>query len=80
MGVVTLTDNQQASNRKKMVAVYQFDFKTGKFMAEFESVRCAERETGIKGSDISKCYRGLIRHAGKCIWVRKDSYEGGYNG
>lgn len=68
---------QQASNRKKMVAVYQFCFKTGKFIAEHASVRDAERATGIKGSDISLCYRGLIKHAGKCIWVRKDSYEGG---
>ena len=61
----------------KKVAVYQFDLKTGKYIGEHESVRSAERATGIKGSDISACYRGKIKHAGKCIWVRKDSYTSG---
>lgn len=69
--------DQQSSNRAKQIAVYQFDMDTGKFLGEHESVRCAERATDIKGSDISLCCRGKIKQAGKCIWVRKDSYTGG---
>jgi len=66
--------DQQSSNRKKMIGVFQFDYKTGKYMDKFISIREAERQTGIKGSDISKCCRGLVRQAGGCRWTCQSNY------
>jgi len=57
-----------------MVGVYQFNYKTGKYVNSYESIREAERCTKIKGSDISLCCRGKVRQAGGFIWVRKADY------
>lgn len=65
---------QQASNRKKMVGVYQFKFSNGKYVGYHISIRQAERDTGVKASDISLCCRGKVKHAGKFIWVRAEDY------
>ena len=35
---------------------------------KFNSMRIAEKETGIPHSNISKCCRGLIQHAGGYKW------------
>ena len=67
--------DQQASNRAKRVGVYQFCFKSGKYIGQHESIREAERATKTKGSDISSCCRGKVRQAGGFIWVRKEDYQ-----
>lgn len=54
--------------------VYQFSYKTGKFVASHPSIRQAERNTKVKGSDISACCKGRIPHAGKFIWVCIEDY------
>ena len=61
--------------KDRKISVYQFDYKTGVFIAKHESIREAERATNIKGSDISLSCRGLVKHAGKCIWVKVMDYE-----
>ena len=66
--------DQQASNRAKRVGVYQFSYKTGKYIGQHESIREAERATKTKGSDISACCRGKVRQAGGFIWVKVESY------
>lgn len=66
--------DQQASNRAKRIGVYQFNFKTGKYVGQHESIREAERATGVKGSDISASCRGKIKQAGGFIWTRKEDY------
>lgn len=73
-----MAKDQQSSNKKKMIGVYQFCFKTGKYIGEHISIREAERATGTKGSDISACCRGIIRQAGGFKWMPKSLYEGGY--
>ena len=67
-------EHQQRSNREKMIGVYQFDFKTNKYIGSHVSIRQAERDTGVKGSDISACCKGNIRQAGGFIWIRKEDY------
>ena len=66
--------DQQASNRAKMVGVYQYSFKTGKYIDKYESIRSAERATKTKGGDISACCRGKIKQAGGYIWVKMEAY------
>lgn len=61
--------------KERKIRVYQFDYKTGIFIDRHDSIREAERATGIKGSDISLSCRGLIKHAGKCIWVKVSDYD-----
>ena len=68
------SNDQQASNRAKRIGVYQFYFKTGKYVGQHESIRQAERDTGVKGSDISACCNGKIRQAGGFIWIRIEDY------
>ena len=67
-------EHQQRSNREKRIGIYQFNFKTGKYVGEHISIRQAERDTGVKGSDISACCKGKIRQAGGFIWVKKENY------
>jgi len=62
--------DQQNSNRAKQIGVYQFVYKTGKYVDKHESIRAAERETKTKGSDISACCNGKVKQAGGFIWVR----------
>lgn len=59
----------------RLVGVYQFSYKTGKYIGEHESMRAAERATKTKASDISACCNGRIRQAGGFIWSRKSDYE-----
>jgi hypothetical protein len=35
---------------------------------KFDSMRIAEKETGVPHSNISMCCRGLIKHAGEYQW------------
>lgn len=64
------------ANKKKSTGVYQFDFKTGKFIAEYGSIREAERQTGVQNNNICLVCRGEKRQAGGFIWMPKHLYEG----
>lgn len=65
---------QQESNRKKMIAVFQF-YKNGKYIGKHESIRSAERATGTKGSDIVRCLQGKAKIAGGFKWAKVSDYE-----
>lgn len=59
---------------KTKKGVYQFSYKTNKYIDKYPSIREAERRTKVKGSDISACCKGRIPHAGKFIWVCIEDY------
>lgn len=59
-------------NKKRSRAVYQFDYKTGKFVAEHISMREAERATGIKNNNICCACTGKKKQAGGFIWLYKE--------
>lgn len=48
-------------------AVIQFG-QSGEIIAAYESVRAAERTTGIRNGNISKCCHGIVKHAGGYAW------------
>lgn len=54
---------------KKSVLQYTLDLK---FVAEYESLREAERQTGVEHNDISKCCKNKRYQAGKFIWAFSD--------
>ena len=51
------------------VVQYTLDFK---FVAEYESSREAERQTGITHTNINKCCKGIYYQANGYIWVYKE--------
>ena len=55
--------------------VLQFS-KTGEFIAEYPSVREAERRTGCHNQSICKCCKGKLKSCGGYIWKYKN---GGLN-
>jgi len=60
-------DAKNGVNNKlsKPVAQYHID---GSLIAEFHSGRDAERKTGFRSANISKCCKGLIKQSGGYIW------------
>ena len=74
-----ITDKQLEAltkhNNKKSVGVYQFCYKTGKYIDEHISLREAERATGVANNNICLACRGAKRQAGGFIWVRKEDYD-----
>lgn len=64
------------ANKKKRKGVYQFDYKTGKFIAEYESIREAERQTGVQNNNICLACKGEKKQAGGFIWIPKHLYFG----
>jgi hypothetical protein len=59
----------------KEKGVYQFELETGKFVAEYKSLREAERVTGIKHNSICLVCKGEKRQAGGFRWIKKESYQ-----
>lgn len=55
--------------KKKPIEQYT---KNGEFVAEYESLREAQRMTGIDSSGISKCCLGKYKTAGGSIWKYKE--------
>lgn len=55
-------------------AVLQFN-QDGSLVSEFISQTEAERKTGIRQANISKCCRKLNRTAGGYFWIRKNDYN-----
>lgn len=58
---------KKLSDSKPKNPVLQFS-KDGKFIAEYPSVREAERQTGCNNSCIGKCCKGKIKSTGGYIW------------
>ena len=58
-----------ANGTNRKVQQYSLD---GKFLASFNAIRLAARETGIDHATIGRCCNREISHAGGFIWV----YEG----
>lgn len=71
---MTVRERHQTSCREKMTGVYQFYHKTGKYVAEFESIKKASKKTGIAPNRISLCCSGKAKHAGGFIWIRQSDY------
>ena len=60
----TQLDALKEYNKNKSRSVYQFDYKTGKFIAEYSSLREAERVTGVKNNNICLVCKGEKKQAG----------------
>ena len=58
---------KKTMTKYKGKAVIQYDLK-GKKIAEYVSMREAERQTGIRAGNISACCCGLAHTAGGYIW------------
>ena len=56
---------RRSSSKKKSVIQYTKDYV---FVAEYESAKEAERQTGIWQSNISLCCKGKVKSAGGFIW------------
>lgn len=59
------------TKRSKMKPVLQYTLD-GEFVAEYESQRAAQRQTGTNESHIGRCCRGECNYAGGFIWRYKD--------
>jgi len=57
--------------RKDKKIVYQYS-QSNELINVFESIREAERKTGIQHTHISRCCRGIERQAGGFIWKFKE--------
>lgn len=55
-------------------AVVQLD-EAGNILFEYVSASAAEKETGIRASNIYKCCKGYIKTCGGFRWEYKDEYE-----
>ena len=66
---------QQASNEAKKEPLFQFDYKTGKYIGKHDCISDASRSTGVHKSDIAYAAKGVKKHAGGFIWVRCSDYE-----
>ena len=61
-----------ANNRNRPRGVIASEYLTGKTVHVFPSVRAAERELGIKSSNIVACLKGRIKTAGGYVWSYLD--------
>lgn len=58
-------------NNNKPVKVMQVDAETGEIVGEYDSMKQAERITGINQKSISDVLRGKQNRAGGYLWVKK---------
>lgn len=56
------------ANKKRKRAVWQIDYKTGKRVKKFSSIRSAEKETGIKSSYITQICKHKFRQCFGYSW------------
>lgn len=54
-------------NKGKIKAVCQYDLKNN-FIDKFESIKEANKHTGINKADICSCCKGKFKKAGNFIW------------
>lgn len=73
---VTPSENQIKNYKRNdgkpagIKAVLQID-KTGKIIAEFKSIKEAQRITGVNQGNICKCCKGKLKSIGSFIWKYK---------
>lgn len=76
LNLMTKEENNAYGTRNKRIIekcgkqVIQYTLE-GQFVAEYPSIREAERQTGIKHQNISKCCYGDVKSAGGFIWKLK---------
>ena len=64
--------SEKLKNRKDCSKpILQFDLE-GKAVAEYHSIKEAERQTGFKVTNICQCLKGKIKTAYGFIWKYKD--------
>lgn len=68
----TNNKNSHCYNQKHQKPVVQYDMN-GSLLAEYISIRHAEREVGVFKTTISKCCRGIYKHAGGFKWAYKNN-------
>ena len=56
-----------------MKGVYQFSYKTGKYIGKHIDIESAARVTKTTSGAISACCNGKAKHAGGFIWIRIES-------
>lgn len=61
--------------QEQQTIVVQYDRITGMLLAEFESLKAAEKATGVKYQGISRCCRGIRPSAGGFLWKYKGENE-----
>lgn len=64
---------REKSGKPKKV-VLQFT-RQGEFVAEYSSIKEAEKQTGISNAHISECCNNKRNHAGNYLWRYKEEYE-----
>ena len=73
---VTQSDNNKEVNiRTKRIKIYGINVKTGERTKDFNSIKEASREMGLKDSNISACFKGRLKTCGGYKWfkVEKES-------
>ena len=66
-----LSESHIGNHNKPQKPVLQFS-KDGEFIAEYPSVREAERQTGCNNENICKCCKGNRKTCGHYIWKYKE--------
>lgn len=66
-----LKDTKKSEEENTSKAIYQLD-QTGKVLKKFDSIRSAERKTGINRTSIRDAISGRQKTAGGYYWTRKD--------
>lgn len=61
---------------KRRIPVVQLDF-SGNEIANYDGAICAELETGIDHSHITRCCRGKLKQTGGYVWKYANKYEQG---
>lgn len=63
--------NDARQHNTTKISVLQYN-KNGVFVAEYESLNEASRQTGIPSSNICNCCKGKVKTAGGSIWKYKN--------
>jgi len=76
----TMQTKEYKNNRQPYITsiskpIFQYDLNS-KLLNEFQSMRDAEIQTGVKRIGISKCCKGTTRQAGGFMWRYKETSDG----
>lgn len=66
-----ISESMTGNHNSPTKPVLQYS-KTGEFIAEYQSIREAERQTGCKSESVCRCCKGNHKSAGGFIWQYKN--------
>lgn len=73
--VLGVMNQYEKANKKRMKKVMQIDIETQKVVAVFDSIREAERQTGINNSYISQICKGKFKQCFGYSWCYVEEQE-----